>query len=292
MRSPYPYPPSWLGGIVLGESPLGSPNDFPVAAGLQKTILSYLYQQYAGDNSLEAFVAAYNQLTQAYVDWFCAASLPIYTMQSGSQLDWIANGLYGFLRPLLPIGQAKVQSAIPKAFMPNGPGSYPNFWEVIEQDTYYQTTDDVFQRIMTWFLYKGDGKQINVKWLKRRVMRFLSGIDGTGGAPIPSDIVMAKDSNGAPVYWPTFYNIDNTTQISVEFAGGEATIRILSGIRKIIGGCVPNGFIPNGPHSIPNSSTSTYVSFAQFALAPIFQAAVAAGILELPGPYAWNVQLS
>ena len=111
MKSPFAYPPNWLGGLILGESALGGPNTFPVAAGVQLTTPAYLYQSWTtglGADELQSFVNAYNAMMQYYITWFCNAELPIYTGQTGIQvggmLDWIAYGIYGFLRPLLPIG--------------------------------------------------------------------------------------------------------------------------------------------------------------------------------------------
>ena len=320
MRSPYRYPPSWLGGFVLGESPLGGPNDFPVAAGVQRTIDSYLYVQWrtgSGSDALQAFTNAYNQITQSYVDSFNSLSLPVYTEQQGAMLDWVALGVYGFLRPLLPIGREVAYGAV-NSFAVNAPKQPVNGWNVVVPNTYYQTTDDIFKRIMTWHLYRGDGRQINVRWIKRRVMRFLIGENGSGGYPITSDLVVALDSFGEPVYWPTWYNVDLTPQISVTFAGSEATIRIVLVVRNVTGGCIPNRFRPNqgavggglpwseqftdefGPGSIsgdaslsavPNASFSTAQSYTPPALASILQDAVAYGILELPGPYSWSVQI-
>lgn len=293
MKSPYKYPPDWLGGFVLGGTPLGGPNDFPVAAGVQRTINSYLYQEWTqgtGSDDLQAFVNAYNWITQYYIDWFCGASLPVYIDQSGAMLDWVALGIYGFLRPLLPIGSEVAYGEV-NSFVVNAPNVPVNGWVVVIPDTFFQTTDDIFKRIITWFLYKGDGKQINVRWLKRRVLRFLIGENGIGGYPIPSDVVMALDSFGDPVYWPTWYNIDLTPQISITFAGADATIRIVLVVRTATGGCIPNRFRPNGVGSVPNSFFSVAQTFVKPALADILQSAVNYGVLELPGPYNWTVQI-
>ena len=288
MKSPLQPPPNWFGGFILGQSPLGGTNSFPVAAGLQKTIKSYLYSQYTNDDNLAAFVTSYNALTQAYLDWFNSASLPVYTLQQGSLLDWIANNLYGLDRPLLPnghnhdIGEFNTYELNTIEF---------NQQIEIGPQTFYQTTDDVFQRIMTWALYKGDGKVPSIKWLKRRVMRFLVGENGTGGLPMPSGIIMSLDSFGEPVYWPTWYNIDNTYQISIIFAGNEATIRIVAGVRHEYAGAIFNTFELNGEGAEFNSMFSTFTEYGQFAMAPIFQAVVEAGAIELPGPYSWAVQI-
>ena len=80
------------------------------------------------------------------------------------------------------------------------------------------TTDDVFKRIMTWNFYKGDGNVFNVRWLKRRIMRFLIGVDGT-----------------AP-------NVDQTYIVSVTFGNGQIAIRITVGTRSILGGALYNRF--------------------------------------------------
>lgn len=113
---------------------------------LSQTIPSYLYQEYSDDVDLQAFVSAYNQMTQQYVTWFNTIGLPIYTGLSGPLLDWVCNGLYGYYRPTLQ-GQL--------------------------------VSDDIFQRCLTWQFYKGDGTTFSIEWLKRRVVRFLTGANGT-----------------------------------------------------------------------------------------------------------------
>lgn len=37
---------------------------------------------------------------------------------------------------------------------------------------------DVYKRILTWHLYKGDGFQFSTPWLKRRAHRFMNGVNG------------------------------------------------------------------------------------------------------------------
>ena len=71
---------------------------------LTKILPSYLYTQYADDVNLQSFVSAYNTMTQEYLDWFNNINLPIYTVQSGTMLDWVATGLYGIPRPTIANG--------------------------------------------------------------------------------------------------------------------------------------------------------------------------------------------
>lgn len=144
---------------------------------LDKILPSYLYLQYQDDDNLQAFVDVYNSQAQAYLDWFYTINLPIYTSTtiSGSLLDWAAQGLYGIPRPVLATG------------VNQNLGPY-NTWElnqiqidgseIINTGQYYLTNDDLFKRCLTWNLYKGDGKVMNVRWLKRRFMRFLTGANG------------------------------------------------------------------------------------------------------------------
>jgi hypothetical protein len=293
VKSPFKYPPNWLGGFVVGSSTLGAPNDFPVAAGVQRTIASYLYLQWregAGADDLQAFVNAYNAIQQSYVDWFNSASLPVYSKQTGALLDWVAFGLYGFLRPLLTMGAASGLGEV-NTFAVNDLVAVDDSF-IIHPASFFDTSDDIFQRIITWYLYRGDGSDFSVPWLKRRVLRFLVGANGYGGLPIPSDVVMALDSFGDQVFWPTYYDLPYTAQISVQFAGNEATIRLITVIRTEIAACEPNGFELNADMAVPNDGISIVQNFPQFELATIFQAAVAAGVLELPPPYQWTVQLT
>ena len=146
------------------------------------TIPSYLYTQYNDDDDLQAFVNSYNGMAQTYVNWFVNAGLPVYTQLSGSLLDWVAQGLYGIVRPVLssassggygPVNTFLINSIVLNSSAPGSGASY------------YTADDDTFQRVITWHFYKGDGKQFTLSWLKRRVLRFLYGVNGT--APNVSD---------------------------------------------------------------------------------------------------------
>jgi len=146
---------------------------------LTKTIPSYLYQQYADDDDLQAFVASYNTLTQEYVDTFNNLGLPIYTGLSGDLLDWVGAGIYGYPRPVIPgAGAASIgplNTYGPDYFVPlNSQETTPA--------VVFTTTDDLYKRLLTWHFYKGDGKVFNIEWLKRRIMRFLLGENGTAPA--------------------------------------------------------------------------------------------------------------
>jgi hypothetical protein len=275
----YPGPPffSDIGRFVIGYSPLGGPVLSPTTPGIVNTINSFAYDQYSDDDGVQAFAAAYNQLQAAFLYWFNTVGmwLAVYTSPSisGLLLDWVGQGIYGYARPVL----------LARGLPGTGPlgtivfGFPPPFGEAMIAPTpaYYATDDDVYKRCLTWHLYRGDGKQFGIKWLKRRVMRFLLGTNGT-------DFV-----------------IDQTYRISVTFGTGTATIRILNAVETITGGAIFGRFgfgfsAPGAPVGGYPLGTDTGASMAlspTFAFGPTFAEAVASGALELPLMWSWSVEV-
>ena len=138
---------------------------------------SYLYFQYADDDDLQAFVGSYNTITQGYLDWFNANPLGIYTAPaiSGSLLDWIGMGVYGINRPFLSTTQSKTIGATDTA----ATNKYAtNKHRKFQTGTTQIVSDDLYKRVLTWNLYKGDGYQVTMEWLKKRVARFIYGANG------------------------------------------------------------------------------------------------------------------
>jgi hypothetical protein len=173
------------------------PPDGPTT--LQGTIPSYLYEEYNDDDDLQTFVAAYNVMAQWFVDWFNWVNLPYYPGLAGALLDWVAQGLYGLARPSLSYTQLVTSGGYNRAEY-NSIG----YDEGVSLPTalYLAVTDDIFQRMITWHVYKGDGFQFTTRWLKQRVHRFLNG-----------------DSGVLPVN-------DNTADVSVSMAGSAVTITL------------------------------------------------------------------
>lgn len=151
---------------------------------VQNTIPAYPYVQYQNDDNIAAFFTAYNIYAQAYVDWFNGLDLPIYTKApvSGTLLDWVAEGLYGIRRPSLSTARGYPPQGPVNSFTVN---SLPlNGYRPGLSDAYTATNDDIFRRVITWAYYKGDGKTFTPRWLKRRINRFLTGVNGTD---VPND---------------------------------------------------------------------------------------------------------
>lgn len=170
---------------------------------LTKIIGSYLYEQYADDADAQALVDAWNAIAQTYVDWFNTIDLPIYTGPgvSGDLLDLVAEGLYGFTRPVLPFGTSS-NDGLYNALLFNELAFNDSN---ISNSSSFVTNDDTYRRVITWHFYKGDGHQFTIPWLKRRVMRFLLGTDGIS------------------------YNVDQTYDVSITFGiGGQVIITIPS----------------------------------------------------------------
>ncbi len=142
------------------------------------SLASYLYQQYADDSSLQAFVAAYNSTAQTYLAWFNATPLAVYTSPNvtGPLLDWSLNGIYGIERPVfssLTTRRYAGLNALPL-------NSYPlNGLRVTTSGSATNATDDYYKRVATWILYKGDGPYFNIEVLRKKVARFIYGANGT-----------------------------------------------------------------------------------------------------------------
>lgn len=181
------------------------PPNFPPSGPvtLQNTIRSYPYAQYTDDDTIQQFVAAYNYLAQQWLNDFNALNLPFYPTLSGDLLDWVAGGLYGLTRPILGIPRHRPSGAGPYNTVEHNAIAYGTAQlSAGTAPAYHYMTDDEFQRLITWHVYKGDGFQFTTGWLKRRVHRFLNGANG---------------------YMPA---IDNTYDVSVFSVGFDITIEV------------------------------------------------------------------
>ena len=174
------------------------------------TILpSYLYQQYDNDEDVLAFFTAYNTTSQSNLSRTNNLNLPNYTTKSGLLLDWVALGIYGILRPVLPFS-GTIASGVYNESIYNTTVYNENI--VITPSGFYETTDDIFKRIITWNFYKGDGYYFDITWLKNRIYRFLAQTDGIP-LPIPNtyDISITFD-------------VDNIVNIAINSSSSLATL--------------------------------------------------------------------
>jgi hypothetical protein len=145
---------------------------------LQGILPAYVFEQFADDDNIQAFFVAFNQIAQSYQDWFNQINLPIYTQPqiAGPLLDWVAQGIYGISRPSLALGKITGRGLL-NTFELNT--MMLNSFISTGTITDFTVSDDIFKRIITWFFFKGDGQRLAIGWLKRRIMRFLVGTNGT-----------------------------------------------------------------------------------------------------------------
>lgn len=257
----------------VGETGQPFPPDQPGV--LREAPLAYLYQQYTDDDDLQAFVNAFNEMVDWYVEWFALLNPADYTQDhiQGALLDWVIGGLYGMVRPALPLGLFRTVGPLNTWALNTWP---LNQFQIIPPSDFQLTTDDVFKRILTWHLFKGDGDVFTIRWLKRRIERFLTGVNGTAGATHAVPPMLAPDQ---------------TYDVSVTFGvGNEVNINFQSTRRRFTGGALLNTFALNTTYL--NEFDSDSVTFPISPLAPIFKAAVDSGVLELPFQFQFVVNIS
>lgn len=176
---------------------------------LQQILGSYVYQQYADDDAIQAFALSYNAMAQAYLDWFNTINLPVWTspLLVGPLLDWVAQGLYGISRPLIPSVVTNTTGPINTMVLNTSP---LNAWTVTESGTYQAATDDIYKRVLTWQLYRGDGPQMTLSWLKRRITRFLSGVGGVDSGVSSTYTVSVSVASGVVTIGLPAGSVSNT----------------------------------------------------------------------------------
>lgn len=166
-------PSSAIGLFQIGISPIGG--FIPV---LTTIFPMYPYSQYAEDENIQAVFTSINSTAQTYLDWFVYTPLGVYTSSniSGPLLDWIGNGIYGITRPTYITTTASRQAGI--SMHPIGLNAIDTAYIKIS-GILNLATDDLYKRVLTWFLYRNDGLVPTLMWLRKRIARFLYGANGS-----------------------------------------------------------------------------------------------------------------
>lgn len=185
-----------------------------------KLIPMYLYWQYSDDRNLQAFVKAFNKIGNDYLEWFRTINLPVYAGNnalSGALLDWVMLGLYGIARPRIPSSLSGDHG--PFNTDPFNAGPY-NFYKPSQVTREFTTTDDLFKRVATWNLYRGDGNVMSITWIKRRIARFILGVSGVDGESV------LGTGLGVGSTYDISVSIDPADEVTVtvDTAGGTADI--------------------------------------------------------------------
>jgi hypothetical protein len=145
---------------------------------LQTQIPSYPYIQFQDDLNIDAFFDSYNSISSGYLAWSNSTPLSVWSSAniSGPLLDWIGQGIYGISRPVF--------SSLVRRFRA-GLNSRPLNTQALNSGKLFQSgsatpaTDDYYRRVLTWWLYVGNGRNFNVEVLRLKVARFIYGVNGT-----------------------------------------------------------------------------------------------------------------
>jgi hypothetical protein len=255
--------------VALGDNypPTPIPSTFPPATytTMTKLIPSYPYKEYDDDDDIVSWVMSYNQLGQRFIDTLVTLNLPIYTKDNiaGLLLDWVGAGIYGKPRPNLSTQMAEIIG--PFNTYQFNTMTYNGSTQVGPANIVV-TDDDAYKRILTWALLKGDGKICNVRWLKRRIMRFLIGKNGVNP------------------------NIDQTYQISITFGPNyEMAIKFIDEITTPTFGAEFDGFMFNTAQY--NEQEIEVTPLSPLPYRQTFQEAVLSGAIEMPFQFTINVIL-
>ena len=225
------------------------------------TIPSYVYRQYSDDANVSAFFAAYNHFSQANLDAINGYQLPIYLQQTGNLLEWAASSIYGVFRPSLSSGGPRSIGPL-NTFEMNAEEF--NGFAFVNSSTNFIADDLTYQRIIQWNTFKGDGFQFTIRWLKRRVERFLRGA------------IFPDQTYEASVTFPTPHHV---------------LIAVSNSNRRITSGAFYGGMNFGGLNLALNEAVTVASSHAPTALASALKAAVNSGILRLPFQYTFSVQI-
>lgn len=93
-------------------------------------------------------------------------------------LDFVGVNLYGVYRP--------ISGQLSSVSMSSAMNTYPMNTQSMDSNDVIPPSgsvspviDDLYKRTLTWILYRGDGKNFSLQWLRRRIARFLYGANGS-----------------------------------------------------------------------------------------------------------------
>ena len=225
---------------------------------IAKITPAYLFQQYADDVNLQAFIYADNQIMQQYLDWLNAINLPIYTTLNDSNLlDFVGQSVYGIPRPTIQSGFSGLIGAY-NTFAFNGGSPFNGVKSSSAGGDF--VTDDIYKRVITWNFYKGDGQIFNFEWLKRRILRFIYGTNG-------------QDVEISSVYG-----------VSVTISGQAITINIETS--SLLNPSIKDGVIFYG------ATLGNFYTLQTSVIANILKNALLSGACPLPFQYTYTVSVT
>lgn len=308
------WPPfsSAIGSFVIGYSSIQSSPQV-TSPPLLGAIRAYAYEEYADDDDILALFQAFNDTAQGYQDWFNSLGLPIYTglVVADQLLDWVGSGVYGLDRPTLAEEQVRLLGPINTT--PINTLAINQLKRVVKA-SYALATDDVYRRALTWHFWKGDGRAFTVRWLKRRVQRFLDGFNGIGQSVVMTDRVSVSFGADQTITATTFTPVQvlrgaiNTLPINTLAIGSllrasrlisqqtefvpltQINITLLTRRTIAIGGAIIGRYlVDSGPINAIRIAAARIGD--QFSMAETLKEAIEQGVLELPAQFSYVVNV-
>jgi hypothetical protein len=120
---------------------------------------------------VQALVKSGNAELDSIIQNLSRLNLGLYLDKHGDWLDWIAKGVYGLVRPSIVLSQVLSNQG---GFNSFGFNQHPFNFAINSNTLAFATlNDDEFKKWLQWHLYRADGFQFCVPWLKNRVARFI-----------------------------------------------------------------------------------------------------------------------
>jgi hypothetical protein len=143
-----------------------------------KKAYPYMLSGFGDSAGVNTIFKAYNDLATQLSMWIYGTPVPVYISDSitGDLLDLVALGMYDIVRPNVNLSATDYVAGYNSSEY--NITEYNNPTEKVDKPSFL-LSDDYFKRLLTWVAYKGDGMIPSVPWLKRRIIRFLCGTNGT-----------------------------------------------------------------------------------------------------------------
>jgi hypothetical protein len=119
---------------------------------------------------VNAIVDASNAELNTCIENLRNLSVAQYNDKCCDWLDWFALGVYGFQRPIIAIDDTVRADGGWGSF---GWGTHGWGYGILGNNPSFESVpDDIFIKTLQWHLYRGDGFQFCISWLRRRIQRF------------------------------------------------------------------------------------------------------------------------
>jgi hypothetical protein len=142
----------------------------PDAISTDNPVYVYTGNDFEKSPDVQALVEVANGGFNAVIENLRNLNVGLYNDKCCEWLDWFASGVFGFYRPTIAIGDAVRADGGWGAF-----GFGENGWGygVLSSDPSFETVpDSIFKKVIEWHLYRADGFQFSIPWLRRRIQRF------------------------------------------------------------------------------------------------------------------------